>query len=431
MKEVLDMKLATLADSEIMMTLTALACLLAGAFIVGKLFEKMQAPKVVGEIIGGMLFGGTFLGAVVPDLMAGIFNGFSEEGKVLNIFYQLGLSFLMFSSGYNTKIDLQRKNARIFFSLFIGSTVIPMLAGLVFVRGFSPYFIGTANSYAAFLLVFIIGIAITSIPVISKIFFDMGIINTRFANVVLTASTLQDLCLWILLNTAIDIALSEELNIGSMCFVIFLTLALFLLVHFIGRKLEKIDIRISNSSFMQLCFICLFVIVAALSYLRINIMYSAFLTGYIIRSITNKDKNAEEKVKCITDFSFSFFVPVYFALVGIQLNLLHNFSLVRFVIFFIIAFALEWVGTVLLLLVATKLRRKVIWNFGITMNARGGPGIVLATMAYNYGIINVEFFTVLILTTMLSSLIAGYWLRGQQKKDETIFDQLIEGEQIS
>ena len=392
------MKLVTLTDSEIMMTLTALACLLTGAFLVGRLFEKLQAPKVVGEIIGGMLFGGTFLQAVVPGLMEGIFNSYSEEGKVLNIFYQLGLSFLMFSSGYNTKIDLQKKNSRIFLSLFIGSTVIPMIAGLAFVKGFAPYFIGEADSYAAFLLVFIIGVAITSIPVISKIFFDMGIINTRFANVVLTDSTLQDLCLWILLNTAIDIALSEELNLGSMCVVIFLTLALFLIVHFIGAKLEKVDIHISNSSFMQLCFISLFVIVATLSYLRINIMYSAFLTGYIIRSITNKDKNAEEKVKCITDFSFSFFVPIYFALVGIQLNLLHNFSLVRFVVFFAIAFALEWVGTVILLLVATKLKKKVIWNFGITMNARGGPGIVLATVAYNYGIINVEFFTVLILT---------------------------------
>ena len=422
------MKLATLADSEIMMTLTALACLLAGAFLIGRLFEKIQAPKVVGEIIGGMLFGGTFLGAVAPEFMGSIFNSYSEEGKVLNIFYQMGLSFLMFSSGYNTKIDLQKRNSRIFLSLFIGSTVIPMIAGLAFVKAFESYFIGTANSSVAFLLVFIIGIAITSIPVISKIFFDMGIINTRFANVVLTASTLQDLCLWILLNTAIDIALSEELNIGNMCVVIFLTLALFLLVNFIGRKLENVDIRIGNSSFMQLCFISLFAIVAMLSYLKINIMYSAFLTGYIIRSITNKDKNAEEKVKCITDFSFSFFVPVYFALVGIQLNLLHNFSLLRFIIFFALAFALEWVGTVILLLVATKLRKRVVWNFGITMNARGGPGIVLATTAYNYGIINVEFFTVLILTTMLSSLIAGYWLRGQQKKDETIFENLIEGE---
>ncbi len=424
------MKLATLADNEIMMTLTALACLLAGAFVVGRLFERLQAPKVVGEIIGGMLFGGTFLGAVAPDLMGRIFNGYSEEGKVLNIFYQLGLSFLMFSSGYNTRIDLQRKNARIFFSLFIGSTLIPMVMGLVFVKGFAPCFIGTADSYAAFLLVFIIGIAITSIPVISKIFFDMGIINTRFANVVLTASTLQDLCLWILLNTAIDIALSEELNVWNMCVVIVLTLSLFLAVHFMGRKLENINLRISNASFMQFCFISLFLIVAALGCLKINMMYSAFLTGYIIRGITNGDENAAEKVRCITDFSFAFFVPVYFALVGIQLNLIHNFSLIRFVIFFAIAFALEWTGTVLLLIFATNLRRRVVWNFGITMNARGGPGIVLATVAYNYGIINAEFFTVLILTTMLSSLIAGYWLRGQQKKDDSVFEKLTEEETV-
>jgi Kef-type K+ transport system membrane component KefB len=422
------MKLATLADSEIMMTFIALACLLTGSWVMGRLFEKLQAPKVVGEIIGGMLFGGTFLGAVFPDLMEGIFNAYSEEGKVLNIFYQLGLSFLMFSSGYNTKIDLQKKNSRIFISLFVGSTIIPMVAGLAFVNLFEAYFMGEANSRAAFLLVFIIGIAITSIPVISKIFFDMGIIHTRFANVVLTASTLQDLCLWILLNTAIDIAASKELDIGNMLFVIFLTLALFVIVSYVGKKLERIDIHVDNASFMQVCFILLFAAVAALSYLKINIMYSAFLTGYMIRSITNKDRNAEEKVKCITDFSFSFFVPVYFALVGIQLNLLHDFSPVRFLVFFVIAFVLEWIGTVVVLLAATKLKRKVIWNFGITMNARGGPGIVLATVAYNYDIINVEFFTVLILTTMLSSLIAGYWLRWQQKKDDSVFENLIEGE---
>jgi Kef-type K+ transport system membrane component KefB len=78
--------------------------------------------------------------------------------------------------------------------------------------------------------------------------------------------------------------------------------------------------------------------------------------------------------------------------------------------FFVIAFGLEFVGTVIPLLF-TKLRKKTILSLGITMNARGGPGIVLATTAYAYNIINIEFFTVLILTTMLSSMIAGYWLR--------------------
>ena len=104
------------------------------------------------------------------------------------------------------------------------------------------------------------------------------------------------------------------------------------------------------------------------------------------------------------------FVPIYFALVGIQLDIVHNFSLVRFLIFFVIAFGLEFIGTVGAM-IFTKLNKKSIISLGITMNARGGPGIVLATTAFAHGIINIEFFTVLIITTMLSSMIAGYWLR--------------------
>lgn len=63
------------------------------------------------------------------------------------------------------------------------------------------------------------------------------------------------------------------------------------------------------------------------------------------------------------------------------------------------------------MLLFTKFNKKTIISLGITMNARGGPGIVLATTAFAHGIINLEFFTVLILTTMLSSTLAGYWLR--------------------
>ena len=422
------MRLTVLTDSEIMITFVALACLLFGALIMGKLFEKLKAPKVVGEIVGGMLFGGTFLGALFPDLMSKIFDAYSEEGKVLNIFYQLGLSLLMFSSGYNTSIDLHKKNRRIFFALFIGSTIIPMMLAAFCVKPFEKYFVGVANNSLSFFIVFLIGVAITSIPVISKIFFDMNVMNTRFANVVLTASTLQDLCLWVLLNISIDMAQSNELNLISMAMVILITIGLFIIVKLIGDKLNNIQLKVKKNLSISVYLITLFIIIAGLSYLRINIMYSAFLAGYLIKSIVGKDEETQKQIKCIIDFSFGFFIPIYFALVGIQLNLLNNFSFVRFITFFVIAFALEWIGTVVVLKIFTKLRKKVISNFGITMNARGGPGIVLATVAYSYGIINIEFFTVLILTTMLSSTIAGYWLRIQQLRDESVFEVLERAE---
>jgi len=92
-------------------------------------------------------------------------------------------------------------------------------------------------------------------------------------------------------------------------------------------------------------------------------------------------------------------------------------------LFFAIAFGLEFIGTWILLL-PSGLKMSTRMNFAITMNARGGPGIVLATVAYSYNIISLEFFTVLILTTMLSSMIAGYYLRIQQKKDAKVFDKL-------
>ncbi|MDE7195256.1 MAG: hypothetical protein K2O14_15000, partial [Oscillospiraceae bacterium] len=111
--------------------------------------------------------------------------------------------------------------------------------------------------------------------------------------------------------------------------------------------------------------------------------------------------------------------------VGIQLNLINHFSPARFALFFVMAFGLEAAGTVAMIWF-TKLKRSAVINFAVTMNARGGPGIVLATVAYSYRIISIEFFTVLILTTMLSSMIAGYWLRYQQKKDSAVFTEMYE-----
>ena len=62
------MSLQTLSESEIIMTLVALALLLAAAFGVGTFMEKIKAPRVVGEITGGILLGGTFLYHFFPDV---------------------------------------------------------------------------------------------------------------------------------------------------------------------------------------------------------------------------------------------------------------------------------------------------------------------------------------------------------------------------
>jgi Kef-type K+ transport system membrane component KefB len=49
-------------------------------------------------------------------------------------------------------------------------------------------------------------------------------------------------------------------------------------------------------------------------------------------------------------------------------------------------------------------------NLAVTTNARGGPGIVLASVAFDAGIISAAFYTTLVLVAVLTSQIAGAWL---------------------
>ena len=417
------MRLATLSEKEIIITLIALALLLLFAFLFGTLMEKIKGPRVVGEILGGMILGGSCLFLLFPAVSQQVFFAYPEEGKVLNIFYQLGLIFLMFLSGYNTDIKVDKSNAKTISLVFIGATVIPMAGSIPFFSLFKENFIGSINNEFAYCLVFAIGVAITSIPVISKIFFDMGIMNTRFSNAVLTVSTFQDLLLWILLNMATRAADSGNLNLADTVIVAVSTIGMFVIVTVISKFMNNIRIKLPVNVFFTLSFIALLLVSGLLYMAGINIMYSAFLVGYIVKTIMGSSEEAKTGIKYLEHFVFSFFVPIYFALVGIQLNVFHNFSILRFLAFFGIAFGLEFIGT-WLFLIPGKVSNSTKFNFAITMNARGGPGIVLATVAYGSGIISIEFFTVLILTTMLSSMIAGYYLRFRQRQSKDVFDRL-------
>ena len=152
--------------------------------------------------------------------------------------------------------------------------------------------------------------------------------NTAFTNTVLTVSTFQDLCLWIMLNVATRMATTGEVNLPDMLLVIVFTLGMFVIAKLTADHLHRgYRGRVKATDFYTVSFIALLLFSAALYGVGINIMYSAFLTGYIVKAISQNDPEAEGRMDAVANFSFSLFVPIYFALVGIQLNLIHNFSL--------------------------------------------------------------------------------------------------------
>ena len=62
-----------------------------------------------------------------------------------------------------------------------------------------------------------------------------------------------------------------------------------------------------------------------------------------------------------------------------------------------------------------------ILNLAIATNARGGPGIVLASVAYDAGIVNATAYTTLVLLAVLTSQAAGAWLEYVLRKGWPLF----------
>ena len=78
----------------------ALLVLLAGASVFGQLAVRLHQPKVVGEILAGVLLGPSLLGSLAPDTASHIFGdgGNDPATVVLAFLYNLGLLLLMFVS---------------------------------------------------------------------------------------------------------------------------------------------------------------------------------------------------------------------------------------------------------------------------------------------------------------------------------------------
>jgi Kef-type K+ transport system membrane component KefB len=109
-------------------------------------------------------------------------------------------------------------------------------------------------------------------------------------------------------------------------------------------------------------------------------------------------------------FALVFFTPIYFAIVGLKLDLLRSFDPLFFVGFFLFCCVVKSVATA----VAGRLTTGD-WlstaNLAAALNTRGGPGIVLASVAFDAGIIDERFFITMVLTAVVTSLFAGVWFR--------------------
>lgn len=407
-------------DSELARFFLSLVLLLIGALGGGLVFERLKLPRVIGEIAGGIALGPSVLGLVSSDAHKWVFAGFPAQGALLSAFYWLGLVLLMFTAGFKMQADGTEGSGRIIPALVVGALAVPFACGYAGAPLFADAQTGDAF---AFKLVMGIAVGVTSIPVISRIFLDLGLMDSPFARNVIGAATIQDLILWSMLAIATAVQHGDAADAGGIGRVIAVNLAFVLASLFVAPTVAR-EIRrrvfgkFSEASLTGYTMLLCLVFVAAASFLKVNVVFAALLAGLLMARFPSR--HLAPVKQHIADISIWFFVPIYFALVGLRLDLAHQFD-GQLTLFFIVA------STAIKLVSCTFAARaaSVDWprafDYGVAMNTRGGPGIVLASVAYAAGIFDERMFTALVLASILTSLATGLWLRWRLAHDPNAF----------
>ena len=416
----------SLQTADIAHILMAFAALLLVAHGMGSLFVRFRQPRAIGEVIGGLLLGATLFGQLAPRAQAWLFPTTGATPTVLAAVNQLGLLLLLFITGVEIRRVFHRDERRTVGAVFLSGMLIPFIAGIAILQVTNLHRMwGPSGNSTSFLLVFAISMAVTSIPVISRIMHDLGILDTSFARVVLGVAVLEDLVLYVVLAIAIGYAgaqagalfgLPDALGIAGgsnadLAYHILATVA-FLAVsllagpaayRWIGGLRVNLIQRASPIGH-QLTFMLLLTI-AALG-LGIEAFFGALVAGIVVGST---EPEPSEATMALTSFALAFFIPIYFAMIGLGLDLVHGFSLVFFAGFLFAACAIKAVSVFAGARVAGETSRSSL-NLAVAMNARGGPGIVVASTAFAAGIISQPFYAVLVLLAIVTSLAAGAWL---------------------
>ncbi len=418
--------LPCMSNEQIGSIVVLLLILIATAHLFGYLFARLRQPKVIGEIVAGVILGPTLLGRIAPSFSASIFSdgaGAHVHDVVLGFLYWMGLLLLMFISGSETRRLFGRDDRRQVAWLASMGTVLPFVLALLVVPLFPIHrLMGVANQRNSLILVIGIAVAVTSIPVISRIFYDLKILHTRFARLVLGVAVLEDIVLWAVLAMATALAKSSvlpkneilrHLAVTFIFFVVGLALAPRLL-----RRLHQARWNIlAAASPIGYLIAILFAFAAVAAMLDVSLVFAAFLAGYGVAS--NRELFADA-LDSLGRFSFSVFIPVYFVIVGYRLDLWKSFSITVLGIFLVGACAIKLLSVGLGARLA-GFRGLDILNLAIATNARGGPGIVLASVAYDAGIVNATAYTTLVLLAVLTSQAAGAWLEYVLRKGWPLF----------
>lgn len=337
----------------------------------------------MGEILAGILVGPSLLGLV-------------EVGEVLEVFAELGVIFLLFWVGLETRVSEMRAVGRTALSVGICGVILPFGGGIGL--GLA---LGESTATSVFLGA---ALAATSVGITSAALIQLEMIRTRAARTVLGAAIVDDILALILVAVATGIAAEGGLQVTEVLVVAGLAVAFvafFALggTQLVARRPQILhEPKFSESPLLPAVILCLGVAALA-AQIGLAAIIGAFLAGLMVAE-TKEQHPIEDEVAPL----YAFFPPFFFAFIGIELDLgalLEVDALALFAAVTAVAVATKligaWVG-------ARGLDPREAKIVAVGMVPRGEVGIIVASIGAAAGVVEDELFAVIVAMSIATTV---------------------------
>ncbi len=390
----------------------AFALILIVSKLFGELAERIKQPSVLGELVAGIILGGSVL-AVVPSV-----SGMSGY-EIFHILAEVGVAILLFEIGLETDLkDLIRVGFTSTIVAIVG-VVVPFALGFGSILAFEKFGLLSGIDPSLHILIAITAgatLTATSVGITARVLSDMNRLQSGEAKIILGAAVIDDILGLIILGVVSGLIESSKSGSGEMAisaagvgFIILKAFGFLVVAIIIGnltskRLFDLIDkMRVRGVLLLfALAFALIFSYLAAL--VGLAPIVGAFAAGLVLAN-TNQFKPIEERLKPVSDV----FTPIFFVMVGAAVDIrVFNPFVSENIPILLIALILFIVAVVGKFVSGWTVFQKGINKtaIGIGMIPRGEVGLIFAQVGLTYGVFTSELFSAVTVMVMLTTFIA-------------------------
>jgi Kef-type K+ transport system membrane component KefB len=390
----------------------AIAAVIVAARAVGALAGRIGQPRVMGEVLAGILLGPTLLGALAPGVQAYLVP--AQVVPLLAAVADLGLAFYMFLVGL--ELDPRLLRGRLAQAAFVStaSVAVPMLLGVALAVPLFT-FLGANTGYAPFALFIGAALSITAFPVLARILVERRLLKRPVGAIAMASAALNDVAAWFLLAAAVAVATPAGSLLGAFRILGLAVLFSAAMALVVRRLVGRVSAAFDQAGHVPTGWVAAILVGVLLSayvasWIGLAAIFGAFVMGLIL---PRRADLTQEVTRRLEDVVVTVLLPLFFVVTGlrVQLGLLDRPILWLLTAALLgVAVAGKWLGASVAAWYA-GLRMRESMALGALMNTRGLTELIVVTVGLNYGVVSPALFTMLVLVALVTTFMAGPALR--------------------